>query len=337
MRKRIYKFDNVKILLIFFVVLGHCTELFVDKYSAANKTFIFIYSFHMPLFIFISGLFQKKIDSFKNVNYYKIAYYLFLSISMMIMLAFIDFLFGNEVSFSLLSGNGVYWYLIVLSVYLFLLPLINKINIKFLFIFSVLLALAIGYDNSIGDYLFLSRIIVFFPFFCLGYYFSNKKELLLKITDNKFSKVISFVIIVLFIFICYSKIEVIYSFRGLFTARNSYSVLEQIKKCSCFHRLLAYMISSIMGFSILCLLPNRKITVITNMGKRTLQIYVFHQMLINIINNIGIFDALEKEFTIYFIYVLMGIAFIITLFSSIRFFKWIMDKFYKVIFITEEV
>ena len=332
MRERIYKFDNAKIFLIFLVVLGHCVELYIDKYSAANKIFIFIYSFHMPFFIFITGLFQKKTINYKNFPFKKILYYIYLTILMMIMLTMIDLFFGEEVSFSLLSGSIIYWYLIVITVYLLLVPILNKLNFKYTFILSILLGLAIGYDVNIGDYLYLSRIIVFFPFFYLGYYFSDKKELLIKITEKKFLKLIGIIIVVIYIYICYSKISLIYQLRGIFTGRNSYKILTQIKDCSYLHRLLAYFISSIIGFSFLCIIPNKKIKIITNLGKRTLQVYVFHQVLILLLKNIGVFDTIEKAFSTKFIYILMLISMIITMFFSILFFKNILDKLYTNLF-----
>ena len=59
-KERIYKFDNIKLLTIMLVVVGHVIEPYVDKSDMFKSLFIFIYSFHMPLFIFISGLFQKR-------------------------------------------------------------------------------------------------------------------------------------------------------------------------------------------------------------------------------------------------------------------------------------
>ena len=57
--KRDYAFDNMKVLLIIFVVFGHALEEFGIK---GNLGLIraAIYLFHMPLFIFISGYFSKS-------------------------------------------------------------------------------------------------------------------------------------------------------------------------------------------------------------------------------------------------------------------------------------
>ena len=57
--KRDYSFDNMKVLLITLVVFGHALEEFgtTGKLGLIRAV---IYSFHMPLFIFISGYFSKS-------------------------------------------------------------------------------------------------------------------------------------------------------------------------------------------------------------------------------------------------------------------------------------
>jgi len=61
-KERDYLFDNIKGLLILLVVFGHMIESFAFKKSTSiNVMYYAIYTFHMPIFIFISGYFSKKI------------------------------------------------------------------------------------------------------------------------------------------------------------------------------------------------------------------------------------------------------------------------------------
>ena len=56
-QKRNIWLDNVKGFLIICVVAGHFLESGIDYHSNMCKSlFLFIYSFHMPLFVFASGL-----------------------------------------------------------------------------------------------------------------------------------------------------------------------------------------------------------------------------------------------------------------------------------------
>ena len=56
--ERIYLFDNLKFILIFFVVFGHCIMIFVNDITL--RVYMYIYLFHMPTFVFISGYFFKR-------------------------------------------------------------------------------------------------------------------------------------------------------------------------------------------------------------------------------------------------------------------------------------
>ena len=58
MRERNYLFDTIKFFMIFFVVFAHLLEPeFGD--STVKAIYSVIYSFHMPVFIFVMGYFAK--------------------------------------------------------------------------------------------------------------------------------------------------------------------------------------------------------------------------------------------------------------------------------------
>ena len=61
-KERDYLWDNIKALLIFFVVAGHVLEMNPVKCEFALGVDAFIYSFHMPAFVFASGFFSKNIS-----------------------------------------------------------------------------------------------------------------------------------------------------------------------------------------------------------------------------------------------------------------------------------
>ena len=64
MNQRVEKWDILKFFLMFFVVLGHIADCYTLEHESMRSLYLFIYSFHMPLFIFLSGLFLRfKIKS----------------------------------------------------------------------------------------------------------------------------------------------------------------------------------------------------------------------------------------------------------------------------------
>lgn len=64
MTKRITYLDSLKAILILLVILGHAVQFNTEEYET-NPLFQFIYSFHMPLFLFISGYLTCR-GSFKG-------------------------------------------------------------------------------------------------------------------------------------------------------------------------------------------------------------------------------------------------------------------------------
>ena len=60
MEKRIFLFDNLKFFLILTVVIGHFIDYMTKSSHMMSGLFLFIYSFHMPFFIYLAGLFHSN-------------------------------------------------------------------------------------------------------------------------------------------------------------------------------------------------------------------------------------------------------------------------------------
>ncbi len=60
MQKRDAYFDNAKLFLMILVVFGHFLQPFIDNDPLYNDLYYFIFTFHMPAFILISGYFAKS-------------------------------------------------------------------------------------------------------------------------------------------------------------------------------------------------------------------------------------------------------------------------------------
>ena len=70
MRQRIQLWDNIKFLLIFCVVLGHLVDDFTGVSDICKIIYLFVYAFHMPSFLFISGLFHKNEKIFPKIFFF---------------------------------------------------------------------------------------------------------------------------------------------------------------------------------------------------------------------------------------------------------------------------
>ena len=281
MTNRIFLWDNLKFFLICCVVVGHFVDQHADVSNTYGSIFLFIYSFHIPLFIFISGLFYNDKNILKKVVYFFSIGYLYKIVS-----AIIDRLLGNvKAEFFLLSGGGISWFMFAIAIYMIIGYLLRNQNKKFIFLFSVMLACFVGYDQTIGDFLYLSRIIIFLPFFLLGLIVKN--EDIVKLKKNKILIIVVMIILLIWLISCFYELDFLYRFRYLFTGRNPF--FPQIIAYGPLYRLISYIISMVIGLAIILLMPNSRIKGVSSMGQHSINVYFWHM---------NIYYILEKVFRI---------------------------------------
>lgn len=323
--KRNYKIDNIKALLIFLVVIGHFVDELVGKSDVFKCIYIFVYSFHMPLFIFLSGYLSRKLIMSDEKEKIKDKVFIYIILGFLM-----KFIFGlclinikGKVSFSLLSGASAPWYLFVLASFVVLSTILKDKKFWPIFIFSIILACFVGYDNSIKDYLYLSRLVIFFPFFWLGFKVDFKK--IIKKLNNRYVKFMFYIIIILYGTLVYFKIDEMYILRGLLTARHSFKSLDMLNY-GFFIRFVYYIVSIVLSLGIVLLVPNKKFPLFTVIGSRTLPIYMFHCPIIYILVSLNVHELIANiDFINYKILWLM-LAILTTLFLSIKLFSDLVNK-----------
>ena len=176
-RIRACGYDNIKFILIFCVVLGHLLEL-LGTFSGAATLFRIIYSFHMPVFLFFSGFFARY--SGKKIVFQLIYPYILFQILYQLFRHFV--LNGGAAADFDLQFTTPYWllwYLMAMIFYYLLLPLFSRLTgRKYIAALAVSFAvsLLVGFEDSVGYYLSLSRFFVFLPYFMLGHWAGKHTE-----------------------------------------------------------------------------------------------------------------------------------------------------------------
>lgn len=266
------KMDNIKGLLIVFVVFGHMLEL--NQGYGENKLWYFIiYSFHIPLFAYITGYFAHVNwgKLLKNTVYpylvFQTAYVLF------------DFLvLHKELSVSYLTPNWLMWYLFAVAAWNVLLWVVcrftdrGKLVILFL---SFLLALAVGYIDAIGRSYSLSRIIVFFPFFLLGYVVRDVKWDKPKEGSARMAGILLSCVLVLlsigYLYLNASEMKITWFYEAVSYKRAGSTL---------FFRLMHMLMALSFIFCINQIMTNQRIWLLTSVGQKTMPIYLMHGFVI---------------------------------------------------------
>lgn len=278
---RIDFYDNLKFILITLVVIGHFIQFQLNT-GVDKGVFLFIYSFHMPLFIFVTGLFAKSVingDSKKRLNKI-ISYIIIYLIYKLLLFAVLNLILKQPYSFSLFSEAEVPWYLLAVVIWIILTNLVKDVKPLLVIVLSLVCSLLIGYDSSITDQFCLSRVIVFFSFFLAGYYlsFDKMKSFIEKLHEGKwkFGLALLLFCIVGFVFIYFG--DELYFLRPLFTSRNPYiyfNVPFDIPGSAILLRILWILYNVFMGILIFTLVPLKR-RFYTKYGSRTLQVFVLH-------------------------------------------------------------
>ena len=165
---RIAKWDNMKFILIYFVVLGHLIGILKSDSFFLRGLYFFIYTFHMPAFLFLSGLFSKK--TVDERRFEKVFPYLVLYLFMKLFRFLLHFLTTGKASgIGLFTETGVPWFALTLFFCYLLTMAVSRINRKYLLTVAVLTGIMAGYDTSLNGFLSGMRLLTLYPFFLAGY------------------------------------------------------------------------------------------------------------------------------------------------------------------------
>lgn len=263
--------------MIFFVIFGHAISNLYSGWrvnAITDYLYYFIYCFHMPVFIFVSGYLSKRKSDYRT--------YLKKAIST----CFIPYIVMNVISWlpshvgltDLFSPKGIMWYL--LSLFLWKLLVEMFLCMKWPLVVALLLALYTGFNSDIDSTLSLSRTLCFFPFFLAGYICSA--ECLDKAKKlNKWFSVLALAIVVVVAAILLRKgdTSIVFLYKGYHSLGQRFS--EGIAWRS------LVLLAGFSGVFFFISTASDKKSVITDFGRYSITIYLGHWFVIQILKRFG--------------------------------------------------
>lgn len=263
--------DSLKFFLIILVIFGHVLE--AGKLSRFELTlYNTIYSFHMPLFIFVSGYFSKRYDNNK-VFCYKILKLVETYIVFQLVLSLPSILSGEISASFLLRPYWILWYLFSLIIWRIMLqyiPLFAMNHWKIVICVSILMSLLCGFIPLSYDYSF-QRTVTFLPFFMIGNICSNIKEIHYKeLLPSKIVATIYFVFVFLsFYYVDKSFAHILY---GSYCYTNILSLIS---------RFIQILLGLLGGMCLMGLINGIKIPLVLNkIGSDTMFYFIYHAFFI---------------------------------------------------------
>lgn len=273
LQSRITEADAIKGALIILVVLGHIVDIFSAQYKLYRALDAAINSFHMPLFVFLAGMFSRATLGEKDYR----------TIFSQFVLPLLVFQAGYLLPLWLATGKWLVpatepyfhlWFLLAIVMMKLSLPV--AVRIPYVLPVSVCLALLAGYDPGIGFSFALSRTIYCFPFFLLGH--SHGRALLALARKHRCLAGGLFVGVI--------AVVVPWSLHGLepnaLIGAVGYAQRPVIPGAPALGRALALMLAAFGAFGFIAWVPMR-MPLLAWLGQRTLAVYLLHGYVILIL------------------------------------------------------
>lgn len=269
-KNRDFLFDNYKAFLMIMVIVGHFIQLSYKEHMILYVLKYFIYAFHMPAFVFVSGYFSKKDAPLtKTIQKVFIPYLAF----QLIYCVYYDAM-GLNVSWVIDFPKFSLWYLLALSIWKAVTPYLRKI--PYIFWISLVVSLVFGCFDIEGEWISISRIFVFYPYFLAGMFLNGKQMEKLRTLP---CKVVGLGGMAAYIFFAATHAKDVGFRLNYFYGKASYAglglgALEGVRV-----RLIAYAIGFFMTYAVIALMTKKE-TVFSKIGGKTLSIYLFHGLLL---------------------------------------------------------
>ncbi|MFJ4878071.1 acyltransferase family protein [Streptomyces sp. NPDC088745] len=160
-------FDNAKYLAIVLVAMGHSWPLVLSGSRTTEALYMWVYVFHMPAFVLISGYFSRSFDMkprklMRLVSSVVVPYAVFQAAYAV----FFGVMEGERVPVRMLSPWFLMWFLMALFFWRLLTPLF--LAVRWPVPLALLIAAAAAAVPDIGQQLSAQRVLQFLPFFVLG-------------------------------------------------------------------------------------------------------------------------------------------------------------------------
>lgn len=274
-KQRDPRIDALKGVLILLVVLGHCIGH--DPSFRMNMTgYNYIYLFHMPLFVFMSGYFTRLGGGrFWNRVLSFIYIYVFWQIAKSLYL-------GRSLMEMIVKPTPMMWYLLSLVVWCLIYWMSqaskHKLSSKVLIAISLVVALIAGFVPQIGAPFALSRTLIFAPFFFLGV--SMQKVNFMEVCNKLPVWAAWGVLIIVCVILYVLNIDISFIVRGVKAYPESNQVLGLCGR-------MAYYIAAVfMSCTLIRVIAPNKL--MSYVGRDTLKYYVFHGAILMIMYNLTI-------------------------------------------------
>ncbi|MBP1755431.1 MAG: hypothetical protein H6Q59_1829 [Firmicutes bacterium] len=326
-KNRDYLFDNLKAILIILVVWGHILASMRAENDVIKSIYFFIFFFHMPAMVFISGYFSKKLDKIRN-NAVVTLLIPYLILNLIDYFYKILLLREEPFGFRFFNPNWGLWYLLTLFLWKFFLK--DLIKLKFVLPLSFAFALFSGFSKEFSEFMALGRMVCFLPFFLLGYYAVPEHIAKIRSLPKPLFALVPVFTGILSVFIVYRDI---FDTELLFL-RTYYPEGEEIR--TMLFRLLILIVALAMLLTLINLVSAKK-NFLTYLGTSTMTVYILHIFTIPALEKLELLKQQPYLYLVYSVLMTILITYIYSRPSVNRAYDRVMHKLTGLLLIKEKM
>ncbi len=298
-RKRDFRLDNLRGILILIVVIGHFL-LPMERTRLVTGLIYAIYVFHMPCFMIVSGCLAGSVYKNGRFRWGKIVQLLWLYVVYEIIVNITEGLLAGQIPPlpDFLHESGAPWYLLSLATYYMTIPVFHKLKgspARNLIVLCVMMAAVsfAKYFIHVGDFLALDRTLTLLPFFYAGYYTSHSSA------GSFFQKPVrwaagALALIILAIILCCTY-DHFMKYHLVVYGADYTRYLPEMWGYLWALNMFWYMLAFTVSFGLAALTPDREMSLLTYLGKNTLQIYILHRPIRDLMQCFGFYDAVSAH------------------------------------------
>ena len=303
---RVALFDNLKGFAILLVVIGHFATKVLDgcdsHFTCVLMTAIWV--FHIPLFFFVSGLFAGK--SWRRCHRApvdKALLYFLLFLVFIFAVVVYEVVFWQDIrSMAVLNVKRAPWFMLALTWYMLLVPLLAKGQSKPVLGLALCVAAgaAAGWFYSAVDLLAGLRTLTYLPYFALGFYLSPEGVLrfraqLTSHVGGSYRLAMGLVAFAALVGgLALLPNEVLFMVKELSAGSSTYYGLHRMigipQIAGLVLRVLEYFVVVALIAACILVLPSRP-SALTLFGQRSFQIYMVHIFVIYTIDRLNFYEA----------------------------------------------
>ena len=293
-KRRVPLWDNARWVAVTLVLIGHAILKLIGEADVAYTLYLFIYAFHVPVFVAVSGYFAKSGPPDARQMHRLLTDIIFPYVIFETIWTVLRWILGGKFVLDYSTASWTLWFLLALLLWRIALPYL--VLLRYPLIISIIISIGAGYLPNIDGTFTLSRTLGLLPFFVFGWKLRQWQltDTWLELRDGliwrwRAGAIGLFALLYLLIGLNIGTLRTL-QVRRFLLYDEAYAVFEYSEFWAGGIRLAVMLLAFALIMAFLMLIPRRK-TWVTDLGTATMYIYLLHTFVLYPLRETGVLDG----------------------------------------------